>query len=133
MTPTERILAWGAIGVGALVALRIAFKAGERKQASQLVSIGTDTGPLANPVSMLSVPLSVAPQEVSVKRGTTIAIYPPDVHSSILSYSTGGSTQAPPSPAGPIQVTANGSGTITVSWQDAQGAGHSTPVTINAT
>lgn len=133
MTPTERILAWGAVGVGALVALRIAYMAGERKQASQLVSIGTDTGPIANPVSMLSVPLSVGAQEVSVKRGTTIAIYPPDANSLILSYSVGGSMQSPPSSAGPIQITANGSGTIMVSWQDAQGAGHSTPVTINAT
>jgi hypothetical protein len=71
---------------------------------------------------------------VNVPTGATLQVYPPDANSQLLTFSTAsGSVTNVTSPAGPQAFTIRGSGTINVTWQDAQKNGQSSAIAVTAT
>lgn len=134
MKPVELALYTLAVAGVAGVAYAIGRAQG---QTSPLVAAPAAPASGVNPVSLTTLALAngVSTQTVSLPVGSTLDIYPPaDSVSKLLSYTlSGANNQAAPSAAGPISFTVNGSSSVVVSWQNAQGAGESTTVNFTAT
>ena len=134
MKPVELALYTLAVAGVAGVAYAIGRAQGP---TAPLVATPAAPAPGVNPVSITTLALAngVSTQAVSLPVGSTLDIYPPaDSVSKLLSYTlSGANNQAAPSAAGPISFTVNGSSSVVVSWQNAQGVGESTTVNFTAT
>ena len=142
---TKKTLWVGGGLVAVFVAYAAGFKRGWRRGVEaqyaiapaptppQVTQVSTVTAP-APPPKTVSLSLVPGAQAVSVPTGGSLQVYPPDANSSLLSFSmASGSATSVTSPAGPQTFTIRGSGTINMTWQDANKSGQSTAIAVTAT